>query len=518
MKCLVKCVKAGSAKRATKALTDLYLRPTLKIVEYASSRNRSKEGALLRDLKIGVAHLDREQLRRNALLSPRYPTEILDIAASIEEASPDAKNVDLFGGSMAVFKIKCSAKVAFTANEDEFPGHEAYRGQDDKFPSVMREEWVVYRTLKDFQSLHKHLKTQVAASESSGNAGSRLVGAATAAFTAASAAQGRSRHRSVLLPSLAQATKAGALGVSKKAAQRRKEQLENYLGYLLSTGNLLGRSTEVLLFLGALFPLSPDVGIARSVISDNDILGRTEMSRKAIRYDDFAEPNSMDPNVALQGTGTAESDIETDDELLDDDEDYDETDPFRKGRRRVNMIPAIGAKIDKIKLPVVRNRIFELLRFQFGFDNASFARNRLLTALKTVSIAVTSAGEFRNTLYKLHLDYMNADAIAGWIDFLTNMLWPNGVFFESPPPPTEEELLEQAREARALLNESFPDQVRAILGQDLTQDGMEILFEMLQNRLVVKSMAFMLFDTMWLEIFPEIGDVLQGGSALDMDS
>ena len=121
-------------------------------------------------------------------------------------------------------------------------------------------------------------------------------------------------------------------------------------------------------------------------------------------------------------------------------------------------------------------------------------------------------------MYKLHVDYLNAGAIAGWIDFLTETLWPNGVFFEAQPLPTAEELEKQAQEAKKLLDNSFPDQVRAILGQELTQDGMDIFFEMLQNRLVVKSMAFMLFDLVWLEIFPEIGDVLQGGAALDMDA
>jgi len=91
MQCLVKCVKAGTAKRATTALTDVFLRLTMKIVEYAGSRNRIKEGALLRDLKIGVAHLDREQGRRNALLSPRYPTKVLDVTTTISEATLDGK-------------------------------------------------------------------------------------------------------------------------------------------------------------------------------------------------------------------------------------------------------------------------------------------------------------------------------------------------------------------------------------------------------------------------------------------
>ena len=45
----------------------------------------------------------------------------------------------------------------------------------------------------------------------------------------------------------------------------------------------------------------------------------------------------------------------------------------------------------------------------------------------------------------------------------------------------------------------------------------QMLHEMLQNRLVLRSMAYMLFDLMWEEIFPELQDVLTGGSVLDID-
>ena len=117
-------------------------------------------------------------------------------------------------------------------------------------------------------------------------------------------------------------------------------------------------------------------------------------------------------------------DVDINDDI---DDDFD-ADQFRKSNR---MVPAVRNKIDKVPLPQVRKQLFELLRYQFGFENASFARNRMLAALKTASFAVTSGTEFRKKLYQLHVDHINSESIAGWINTLCGILWPNGVFFES---------------------------------------------------------------------------------------
>lgn len=225
--------------------------------------------------------------------------------------------------------------------------------------------------------------------------------------------------------------------------------------------------------------------------------------------------NVLPPNPTARTTslGSLRSADGKDEDGMDDPE---ERDPSQK-LRKIDMIPAIRNKIDKVPLSQVRNRVFELLRYQFGFENASFIRNRMLAALKTASFAVTSSGEFQRTLYKLHTEHINANALAGWIEFALELIWPGGVFFESAPPPTPEELEANANKAKEVLHASFPEQVRAILGPELTGDGLDIFHEMLQNRLVVKSMAYMLFDLVWLEVFPEIGDVLVCGAALDID-
>jgi hypothetical protein len=521
--CLIKCVRAGSAKSATKALTDAALKPALKLLEYAGSPSREKQSLLLRDLKLGINHIDRGQLRRNALLNPRFPTVITELTASVEDAvqSNEVSGIDLMGSAGTLYKIRCVATIYYNADEDT-DGTGCHRvAEDGSIVETFREEWVVYRSFKDFQALHKQLKSEVSATESSGTAGSRLVGAAAFAFAAGNNMQGRHRQRQVLIPSLSNATKAVSLAATRKSIMKRKEYLHGYLDYLLSSGHMLCRCTELLLFIGAFYPLPLDV-------TTIDPLGRTEMSWTVVRKRiesagiDLSEPVEDDtdqeepPNSGTRTVSAGSQSINgKDEELIDDN---GERELSSKSLRKIDMIPAIRNKIDKVPLSQVRNRIFELLRYQFGFENASFIRNRMLAALKTASFAVTSASEFRRTLYKVHTDHISATALAGWIDFGLGLLWPDGVFFKSAPPTTQQELDEKASKAKEVLHESFPEQVRAILGQELTGDGLDIFHEMLQNRVVVKSMAYMLFDLLWLEVFPEIGDVLECGAALDIDS
>ena len=521
--CVISCIKAGSPSKATKTVAESYLKPTLKLIEYAGSRSRKKQSVLLRDLKLGVNHIDIDQLKRNALLSPRYPTELLSLSAVVDDVveTPDSKGVEIFGASNTVFKLKCSATVGIVAPDEEMLDYENYRTESGGFAETYKEDWVVYRSLKEFQTLHKHLKLQVSATESSGTAGSRLVGAATAAFAATTTSIGRTRQRKMLIPSLSQASKAGALGVTKKIIFKRKEILDGYLGYLLSPGHLLGRCSELLLFLGASFPLDPNVRVNQSTYTPpSDLLGRTEMVRTVLHMKSASVskvgPSDGKARHGTTGTGSVASIESHDDENMDEDIEGD-LNRKNDGKDDMNNI-AVRNKIDKVRLPLVRTRIFELLRYQFGFENASFARNRLLAALKTAAFAVTSATDFRKTLYKLHVEHLNAEAVAGLINMLTDMLWPNGTFFESSKPQSPEEIREQAQKAKQLLHGSFPDQVRAILGNELTKDGLDIFHEMLQNRLVVKSMAYMLFDHLWLDVFPEIGDVLSCGAAVDFDT
>lgn len=494
-------------------------------MEFASSRSREKESILLRDLKLGGNHIDREQLRRNGLWSPRYPTLLRQLNVTVEDSvsSQVLKGVELYGETGTLFKVRCVAVADVDADLDELEDEIGYKMDDGSICRTILEEWCVYRSFKDFQILHKHLKSQVSASESSGTPGSRLVGAATAAFAAANNLPGRARQRQPLIPSLSQVSKVGALGTSKKAIAKRREALDAYVKYLTAPGqgHLLSRCSELMVFLGAAFPLPSDLQAGRpSAVSDS--LGRTEMKRSIVVGQGEGKENLDEGDGEDDGdvpppsrSARAVSSSSAVSDFKDEDNDDDLGDDARKSRK-IAMIPGIRNKIEDIHLSQVRNRLFELLRYQFGFENASFIRNRMLAAIKTASFAVTSNSEFQKTLYKIHTEQLSADALAGWIKFTVDMIWPDGVFFKSAPPTSQDVLESQSKQAKELLHASFPEQLRAVLGHELTQDGLDLFHEMLQNRVVVKSMAYMLFDLLWLEIFPEIGDVLECGSVLDI--
>jgi Sorting nexin C terminal/PX domain len=476
-----------------------------------------------------VNHIDRQQLRRNGLLCPRYPTILRHLSVTVGDAvfAHEIQGVELFGATGTLFKIRCVATVEVAADDCELEGDPGFVSQDGSLCKTAVEEWVVYRSFKDFQAFHKHIKNQVSVSESSGTAGSRLVGAATAAFATANGLPGRSKQRDLLIPSLAQASKSGALGVTKKSTEKRVEALDAYLKHLSAPTHMLRHSSEFLLFLGALFPLSQDLRPGFTVAGIGDPFGRTDMKRTLLRVteeavDDFisgiGEEGDQDlppnPSRSKRTVSTA-SILSTGSQEDDQADDFDERESLRKSRKMI-MIPSIGCKIEKIHLSQFRHRVFELIRYLFGFENASFVRNRMLAALKTASFAVTSNAEFQKTLYNAHTEHLSASSLSAWIKFAIDMLWPEGEFFTSSPPTPPDELEEQSRSAKEALHAEFPEQLRTILGQDLTKDGIDILHEMLQNKLVMKSVGYMLFDLLWLEVFPEIGDVLECGTVLDI--
>eukprot|EP00546_Thalassionema_frauenfeldii_P006441 CAMPEP_0178929910 /NCGR_PEP_ID=MMETSP0786-20121207/20914_1 /TAXON_ID=186022 /ORGANISM="Thalassionema frauenfeldii, Strain CCMP 1798" /LENGTH=1956 /DNA_ID=CAMNT_0020606323 /DNA_START=32 /DNA_END=5902 /DNA_ORIENTATION=+ len=550
LQCLMKCVRAGSARSATKQRTEAYLQPTARLLDHANSPVREKQSTLLRDLKLGMNHIDRGQLTRNGILNPRFPTEIQGLIAKCEGAAQVKDSMALAVPGMGsptvtMYKIRCCALVKISdidlTGEDLTP----FMSPDGSIPSLFREEWVIYRPMKDIQMFHKHLKTQVAIAEQTASAGARLVGAATAAFTV-SGHQGSNRRRKVLIPSLGQAQKGGGLVMSKKMIQKRCSLINEYFQYLLSVDHPLNRCSELLMFLGAFYPFPPDVVSGGDAVTNkSDPLGRLEMKREifASEIPSSGEKSpSRDSNASImfkKGDSNAEdvsvSTIRT--EVTVDGSIRSVKLPSELSRspakdglgtqlsaeekkarvKEIDMIPAIKAKIDEVPLAQVRSALFELVRYQFDFDNANFFRSRVFATLKTMSFAVASSGEFRKMLYEAHLEYLNADAVADWIKFLIDMIFPDGVFLEFSSPTPEDELLCKKQQAKAALPKAFPDQLRSVLGNEIVNNGLDMLHEMLQNRVILKSMSYMLFDLLWAEVFPELHDILTGPSTLESD-
>ena len=213
--------------RSQKIKSDNWLQPTLHLLHFANSR-RKEEQFLLRDLQLGMYHIDRAQLCRNGLLNPRYPTVLrgltVKVVGAIEMKPP--LSVDLLvSPTLTLFKIHCTAITEYVGEDEDVSKSKS---------RYFREEWTVSRSLRDFAVFHKHIKSQVAPTEHSASTGAKLVGAATALSSIVGVGQAvNKKERGPLVPSLSKATQVGTLGLSsKRVMEKRKKLLDEYLKYL----------------------------------------------------------------------------------------------------------------------------------------------------------------------------------------------------------------------------------------------------------------------------------------------
>jgi hypothetical protein len=514
---------SGSMKNMTKSHSDEISRPSITLLDFATSKKRENQAILLRDLKIGVNHIDREQLRRSGILDPRYPTRLKELKVEVDGVTElkTQQPLDLLGGpSNVLFRLRCIAISEFVGLYKEDITDNCSLDYGD----LIKEEWTVLRSFKDFTVLHKFMKTQVNAAESSAGTAAKLTGLATNALTLGSLSQTSSKRKS-LIPSLNKAVQAGALGVTKKCIERRKEILNGYLNHLFSHRNLLRRCPELLRFVGAYEPLPEELQIGKALNPNfTDRLGRFHMSKISLRQNTMAE---MEPELTVQTESLCiKSQISNTSHTAydgDDSEKHVKNNQTKAGKKSAIQydskcaakVASAKSHVDRVKLSQVRGSVFELIRYIFDLDGANFFRSQMISALKTMSIAVTSANGFKQTLIEFHLKYLSSRSIASYVRYVRNLIWPDGVIFASAPALSKQESIELSKESRKILRNVFPDQLSTILGNEITENGIDLLHEMLNNRLILKSMSYMIADTLLLEIFPEMSDVLTCSQVLD---
>lgn len=540
--CLLHCIKTGSTRAPSKPKSDEWLQPALTLLHYANSRNQQQQSVLLRDMRFGINHIDRGQLSRNGILNPRFPTALRGLNTKVEGAvEMKSSDFDLLNSPLILFKIRCTAIVEYIGDgEDADEVDEKGRSKARYF----REEWTVLRSLREFSVFHKHLKGQVSTKEHSMNTGAKLVGAATAVFQIGPN-DTNDQQRGPFIPSLSAATKQGNLGLSnKRLVEKRTKLLDQYLRYLASPNNLLSRCPELLKFLGAytnLFPFSgtdkagPDsygrddirrVELVTEKLKVGIVLAKDGSAREVTRTtvstittQDSSEGLSLtedrpevDDNatVSTLGNATVTQEEPTREEMSQSSAPQDSN--YDTAAKKMAMMRA-----SEIKLKDVRRSLFRLLKFLFDLDNASFFRSRVISVLKTMSHAVASAHDFQVLLYDKHLHYMNGEWFSNWINYFLDMFWPDGVFYTKAPPLTENEIAALKRNSKDKLEKMFPDQLRTVLGTQHTEEGLDMLHEMLQYRIVLKSMAYQLLDLLWLEFFPELKDFVTGVDALEKE-
>ncbi len=118
LQCLVACVKAGSARNATKTRAEALLRPAMCLLEYAISSDRKKEQALLRDVGMGITHIDKDQLRRNGMIEPRFPSTLRRLKVRVEDVEYPAASITNAKPS-PIYKLRCLALTEVISEESE---------------------------------------------------------------------------------------------------------------------------------------------------------------------------------------------------------------------------------------------------------------------------------------------------------------------------------------------------------------------------------------------------------------
>ncbi|KAL3808580.1 hypothetical protein ACHAXA_004035 [Cyclostephanos tholiformis] len=547
--CLLHCIRSGSARSSTKLKSDEWLQPTLTLLAYANRRGHKGQSTLQRDLHFGINHIDRGQLRRNGILNPRYPTILRGLNTKVEDVVElkAASDFDLLGSPIFLFRIRCTviAEYVGEGDDDELVANKVYASPDEKKKSgvsksrYFREEWTVLRSLRDFTMFHKHIKGQVAPLEHSASTSAKLVGSVSAAFTIVGGnATSNERQRGPLVPSLSQATKAGNIGVSaKRVMERRKMLLDQYLKYLTSPTNMLSRCPELLTFLGActsVYPLgvndkNPDeygreditcmelvteslkAGVVQVKQSNKAIVGTNIVASQSAGENKTAKVSPVEAESSDDGLTI--SPIETMNLNLGS------AKPIEKKQNQPNHAAMEMARVraGEITLKDVRRAIFRLLKDLFDLDNASFFRSRVISVVRTMSVAVTSEQYFNRLLFQIHVKYMNGEWVSGWILYFVNLFWPNDVFYKKAPLVSDDESTKLKCESKKMIKKCFPDQLRTVLGKH-TDNGLDMLHEMLQNRMVLKSMAYMMLDLVLAEVFPELNDFVTCAESLGKDA
>ncbi|CAK8693877.1 unnamed protein product [Clavelina lepadiformis] len=95
-----------------------------------------------------------------------------------------------------------------------------------------------------------------------------------------------------------------------------------------------------------------------------------------------------------------------------------------------------------------------------------------------------------------------------YVKSLQDALWPNGDWGKGKSPavhPSEEEVL---KEAQSVLEETFPDALRVVVGNQRYKSGVSDLLETFQNPVINRHLSYHLLDILVQFIFPDLHTVV----------
>ena len=165
-----------------------------------------------------------------------------------------------------------------------------------------------------------------------------------------------------------------------------------------------------------------------------------------------------------------------------------------------------------LRLVTFQKVFFRFVRNTFHLDQATYFRSSVVKAVWRMAFVITgtTSAQFTRNLTKWHTQFVTTDNVCSFINAITSSLWPEGIWYTPGPSLNADQQRQLEDDSREKLKQFLPDQVRqikSVLGDDFDK-GIDTLHEIIQNKVVLKTLTYTLLDLLLLELFPEIEDEL----------
>ncbi|GMH57490.1 hypothetical protein TrST_g3950 [Triparma strigata] len=501
-------VEAQALLSSSRAKKTVSVSPTIAMLTYATSKGGGEQ--LVRDLGRPGLNGCRVSLDELKAMGVYKESGMLNLECTVEGVVKQTSGGEMFAKPVILYRLRV--------------GCERREGEDGR---VVREEWIIMRRYNDFVSLHKKLKGQLTEHNPKGKLLTALEGSGTG-------------QRMRLLPALPPKKSLNAMGVGggTKFLEQRGRKLGNYLKYLLNRRHVLWSSAELVDFLCA----SDSIG--RDAEGVEDDWGRTEGSRSVVMMGGVGfggskteemeremggdiltnssrivadSLNQSSATVGLVGTAVSKSSRHVTGMLKKKNKDAPQNakEVEAEGKSKSNtdaramafqaaMAASIKERLKEVSLREVQEGIFDLVKELLSLDKATFLRGRMISVIRGLVNFMTSGSSFHKTLLKLHNQYLTGETISTGVKWVRELLWPKGEFKEAAPPYTLQEKVELEAAVANGLPALIPDTLTSVVGDELAEEGAKTLHEMIQNPLVLRSMAYQLLDLLLLEAYPDL--------------
>ena len=147
--------------------------------------------------------------------------------------------------------------------------------------------------------------------------------------------------------------------------------------------------------------------------------------------------------------------------------------------------------------------LYILVEEMFDLNTKSFVRRQ--AAWLTKQIVKLTANNVINAYLKTAVAQATSEpSVTAQIEWMTDLVWPGGVFKTAGVGVSEEQKEETKTAARRLLLDSIPGSLKTLLGSHHCEKAMDRFFHFLQMEPLIQHFAFSVLDMLVLALFPEL--------------